>query len=172
MQTYICVVQPVPVYVCIFARLVYAHLRTCARVCMVPCVSVEVCARAYKRVSVCMVHVLVPCIHVCISALCLCVHIYMRGACSFVYTSAHVCMLVCVVCTRVYACVSACVCWKQGVLSPFLSCPSPPLLLQLVPLFFRTLLRDKSPGESRPEARAGRGILWALWCRHPMLTSP
>lgn len=112
-----------------------------------PRVSVDVCARAHRRVFVCVMHVLVSCTHVCISALCLRVHIYTRGACSFVYTCArvHAC-----VCTRVHACVSACVCWKQGVLSPFLSCPSPPLLLQLVPLLFRTLLRDQVPRREPP----------------------
>lgn len=105
------------------------------------------CMHVHTDVFVCMVHVLVSCIHVCMSALCLRVHVYRRGTCSFVYTCA--CVHACV-CTRVHACVSACVCWKQGVLSPFLSCPSPPVLLQLVPLLFRTLLRDQVPRREPP----------------------
>ena len=108
-------------------------------------------------VCVCGVRVCGVCVHVvrvCVLvSMCVCAH-----ACVFLCVFLCVCMSVCV-----FLCVCACVCLrvclyarvrgKQGALHPLLSCPSP--VLQLVPLLFRTLLRDQVPG--REIARGGAG---------------
>ena len=117
-------------------------------------------------------------VHTCVPCACVC--IYMLRACSLVHTCARVCVHVCVgcvcgvcACVCVFACVCfcmcvcvcvcscmcvvcgvcVCVCVEQGALHPLLSCPPP--ALQLIPLFFRTLLRDQVPGQEI--ARGGVG---------------
>ena len=104
--------------------------------CMLTCAYLRMC------VHVCVRCVCAVCVHVCVFAcVCFCM-------CVCICVCSWVCVPVCVWCV-----VCVCVCVKQGALHPLLSCPSP--ALQLVPLFFRTLLRDQDPG--REIARGGVG---------------
>ena len=128
---------------CVFVCVVHV-LVLCTRVCLV-----LVCA------FICFVHA-----HLCIPAhVCVCMCVW--GVCA-VCVRARVCLHVCVsACVYVSVCVPACVwcvvcvcvCVEQGALHPLLSCPPP--ALQLIPLFFRTLLRDQVPGQEI--ARGGVG---------------
>lgn len=146
------------------------HLCTC--VCGAV-VCADVCAPAYVDVCLCAWCTFWSCAHVC--ALCLCVHLYAWCMLTCAYLRTCVCACVCAVCVHacvcLHVCVSACVyvsvcvpacvwcvvcvcvCVEQGALHPLLSCPPP--ALQLIPLFFRTLLRDQVPGQEI--ARGGVG---------------
>ena len=99
---------------------------------MLTCAYLRTCVCA----CVCGVCVRCVCVRVCV---CMCVFLHV---CMCLCVFLHVCGVWCV-----------CVCVEQGALHPLLSCPPP--ALQLIPLFFRTLLRDQVPGQEI--ARGGVG---------------
>ena len=136
-------------------------------------VSADVCAPAYVGVCLCAWCTFWSCAHVC--ALCLCVHLYASCMLTCAYLRTCVCACVCGVCVRC-VCVRVCVCMCVFLhvcmcLCVFLHvcgvwcvcvcvwsrepCILSSAALPLIPLFFRTLLRDQVPGQEI--ARGGVG---------------